>query len=150
MLAFILIAAVALAVDQLLKLLVITFMQPGQSLAVVPHLIYLTYAQNPGGAFTILAHRTWLFIVLGIILVVALIVWRIVSPVDDWRITWSTGLLVGGVLGNILDRLRTGYVTDYVDFQIWPVFNAADVFILTGVALLIWVLLTTQDNSRGG
>ena len=150
MLAFILIAAVALAVDQLLKLLVITFMQPGQSLAVVPHLIYLTYAQNPGGAFTILAHRTWLFIVLGIILVVALIVWRIVSPVDDWRITWSTGLLVGGVLGNLLDRLRTGYVTDYVDFQIWPVFNAADVFILTGVALLIWVLLTTQDNSRGG
>jgi signal peptidase II len=150
LLAFILIAAVALAVDQLLKLLVITFMQPGQSLAVVPHLIYLTYAQNPGGAFTILAHRTWLFIVLGIILVVALIVWRIVSPVDDWRITWSTGLLVGGVLGNLLDRLRTGYVTDYVDFQIWPVFNAADVFILTGVALLIWVLLTTQDNSRGG
>lgn len=140
----------ALAVDQLTKYFVLTRMQIGDSVAIIPRLFSLTLVKNPGGAFRILAHQTSLFIAVGVVLVIGVIIALVRMPKADTRISSSLGLLTGGVLGNLFDRLRTGYVTDFLDFHFWPVFNFADVFIFVGVVLLLLFLFVPRQSGVGG
>lgn len=62
------------------------------------------------------------------------------------RARLGTGLFLGGALGNLIDRIATGYVIDFVDFHFWPVFNVADIFICAGVGLIVWSML---ENKTG-
>ena len=62
----------------------------------------------------------------------------------------GVGLLAGGAIGNLIDRVTTGYVVDFLDFRIWPVFNTADVAIVTGVGCLMYTMLFLSENLWGG
>ncbi len=150
MVFFIIYCLGALAVDQLTKYFVLTRMQIGDSVVIIPRLFSITLVENPGGAFRILAHQTSLFIAVGAVLVIGVIIALVRMPKADARIYSSLGLLTGGVLGNLFDRLRTGYVTDFLDFHFWPVFNFADVFIFVGVVLLLLFLLVPRQSGVGG
>ena len=123
--------------DQVVKFLVTHEMFPGMSIPVIQDVFHITFVLNPGAAFGILAHQRSFFIVMGIVIV---ILGGLFSPYirRQCRIfRCGTALLLGGALGNLIDRVRFGHVIDFFDFRIWPVFNIADIAIVVGVAAII-------------
>ena len=119
------------------KLLVDRRFAPGESLPLIPSVLHLTYVQNHGGAFGIFQGQQLLFIGLAIAVVVWLARELTAKPSTSRLIQWGCALVLGGAVGNLLDRLRFGYVVDFIDFRIWPVFNVADTAIDVGVGLLL-------------
>ena len=101
----------------------------------------LTHTTNSGIAFGLFPTRTSLVALVGLSAVAAMVVFFGRVGGDDARLAPAFGLLAGGTLGNLLDRLRFGRVTDFVELRFWPAFNLADVFIVTGVVLLMLILL---------
>lgn len=150
MLLLLLISLSALALDQWTKMYIIAHLKPGESVPVWLQVFHITHVQNPGGAFGILAHHTTIFIILGLALVLFVIAIRFYFPRSDYKSTLSLGLLTGGVSGNLVDRLRAGYVTDFLDFRIWPVFNLADIFILLGAFFLLLIVVSPRWGTRSG
>lgn len=137
-------AAVFLA-DQAAKAAVLARLSPGESVPVIPRVFSLTLTRNPGAAFGILPDRTPFFIVVTAILLGAIVVYlrREGRPVP--ALAAGTGLILGGALGNLADRLRWGTVVDYLDFHYWPVFNLADVALTVGSLLLAWHFLRAAE-----
>ena len=128
-------------VDQGTKLLAMERLQPGKSLALPGHLIYLTLVHNPGAAFGILAHATPLLVLLTCS--VLTVVWFNRRKLARQPLLFKLGVTLGlaGAVGNLIDRLRLGYVIDFIDMRFWPVFNVADMSIVAGVFLLFWLLM---------
>lgn len=132
-------AAFVIALDQITKRIVATTFLPGESRIVIPHLLHWTYEQNQHGAFGLFGNNPFLLIVMAIV-VLAVFWWSFreqaaVSP----AVRIAFGMILGGAIGNIVDRLHYGFVVDFIDFyRVWPdIFNVADACITTGVALLI-------------
>lgn len=122
-------------------MLVVRLMTLGESIPVINDVFHLTYLHNPGGAFGILAYRTWFFILVALVVVLLIFGFlRHVRPPGNSWLTAALALQLGGTLGNLLDRIRQGYVIDFLDFRFWPVFNLADTSIVVGVFLLLWQL----------
>jgi len=139
---FLIVAALVVALDQLSKLWVRTYLELGESLPIIGRLS-LTYVKNTGSAFGLLANQTFLLIIVGIAsLLIILLFLRYLSQVTTLSMV-SIGLIWGGAVGNLIDRLRFGYVIDFIDFRLWgsfhwPAFNIADAAITVGVFVLIY------------
>ena len=133
--------------DQGLKSLVESSMRLGESITVIPGVLYITYIKNSGGAFGILAGQGWVLLV-GSAVAVGAVFWILLSGTPSWLITTGCGLLLGGAAGNLLDRLVSGEVTDYAHFRFWYIFNAADAGIVLGVALLLLAALRPERAVR--
>lgn len=131
------IALVVTLVDQLSKLAIQQHMALYQSIPVIPGFFHITYIINRGAAFGLLEDQQWLFLAMALILFGLYFVFRKKMPAVP-QVYLGTGLLLGGALGNALDRTISGQVTDFFDFRIWPVFNVADMGIVLGVLLLLW------------
>ncbi|NPV52491.1 MAG: signal peptidase II [Firmicutes bacterium] len=127
--------------DQLSKMWVMKTFPAGVRVPVWDGKVYITRTANPGAAFGILPNQTaFLIVVAAVVLLLVIIYGRHLiarSPV----LRLGFGLAVGGALGNMIDRLRFGRVTDFIDLKFWPVFNIADIAIVCGVVLLFWGLL---------
>jgi signal peptidase II len=141
---------VIVALDQVTKALVDDFMTLHESRTIVEGLVRLTYVQNRGAAFGILSeaglpYQSLMFSVVSLLalLAIALYAWRM--PVQSRLPQTALALVMGGAIGNLLDRARLGYVIDYVDVywgaHHWPAFNVADSAITVGVALLVLDIL---------
>jgi signal peptidase II len=100
----------------------------------------VTHVSNTGVSFGMAQGRSEVLSLLSVAIIVALLWYRRQVPPGARWLNVALGLLVGGALGNLLDRLRIGHVTDFLDFQFWPVFNVADSSIFVGVCLLTWHL----------
>ncbi|HKH77110.1 MAG TPA: signal peptidase II [Rubrobacteraceae bacterium] len=146
LLAFALALAV-FAVDQGLKKLVERTMRVGESVVLIPDLLDLTYIRNPGGAFGILGGQGTVLL-LGSTVAVAFVLWMLLSGPPNRLAVIGCGLVLGGAAGNLLDRLASGEVTDYVHFSFWYIFNAADAAIVVGVGLLLVAALRPDKASR--
>ena len=137
-------ALAIVAADQITKLLVISGIPLKTSVDAIPGLFHLTYVQNTGAAFSSLQGMQWLFLLVFILFTVA-IIWEFSKK--RWPFTnlerWCIAAIYAGGLGNMIDRLRLGYVVDMieVEFMNFPVFNVADCFITCGVILLFVHLL---------
>ena len=131
----------AIILDQLVKIYVVSNMKLGESIPVVQDIFHLTYVLNPGAAFGILENHRWFFIVIciAIILCVAIFYKSIRRECAMFR--YGLGLLLGGAVGNLIDRIQNGLVVDFLDFRIWPVFNIADIAICVGAVMLVVSLL---------
>jgi signal peptidase II len=105
--------------------------------------------QNRGAAVGILQNQSFLFLVVGVGVVAAILVSYRYFPKMSLLLNLALGLQLGGALGNLFDRVRLGYVVDYVDVAIWPVFNVADSAIVIGVAILAFHLLKGSDEPNG-
>ncbi len=127
-----------LAVDQISKAVIKHFFVEGQSLPVIPHVFHLTYIRNPGAAFGLLAYQTNFFILATLVVIALVLVVARRIPERRRRLKLSMGLILGGAIGNLIDRLRYGLVVDFLDFRVWPVFNLADSAIVIGACLLVW------------
>lgn len=148
-------AFVILVLDQLTKFLISSNFQVGQSLP-AEGFLRLTYVQNTGAAFGIFAGNTVvLAIVSGIVLVLLGIfsfnLHRLAFG-DTIIASVALGLMIGGALGNLIDRLVLGYVVDFIDIGPWPVFNLADSAVVVGVGILVYLLLFGDygENSSYG
>ncbi len=134
--------------DQLFKYLVISNFNPGESLPVINNVFHLTYVQNTGAAFGVLRDRSDLFILITLIVIIGLFYYfRRMKYNDSW-FKLASGLVLGGAIGNLIDRIRLGYVVDYLDFRIWPVFNLADSAVVVGTILLVIYLWKAGAEER--
>jgi len=137
-LRLLLIVAVVIIFDQLTKLVITASMEIGQSITVINNFLYITYVRNPGAAFGILPYQTLFFILITLVVAVLIIYYyRILSDDHKW-LRCGLALQLGGALGNLIDRIRGGYVVDFIDFKIWPpVFNLADSAIVIGIGIFL-------------
>ena len=142
-------ALVIVAVDQLTKLWVVGNIPLHTQIDAIPGLFHLTYVRNTGAAFSSFQGMQWLFLLVFIAFTAA-IIWEFSKK--RWPFTdlerWCIASVYAGGLGNMIDRLRLGYVVDMieVDFITFPVFNVADCFITCGVILLlVHLILFNRD-----
>ncbi len=125
-------------IDQLAKGYITASMRLGQSIPVVKDYFYITYVVNPGAAFGIFEHQRLFFIIVALLFVAAIVFFREKILKENTLFQWGVGLLMGGAIGNLYDRLQNGLVIDFFDFRFWPVFNIADVAICIGAALIMF------------
>jgi signal peptidase II len=140
------IAIFVFILDQGVKALVGGSMQLGESIPLIPGFLSLTYIKNDGGAFGILGGSR-LVLLLGSAVAIGVVLWILLSGSSSRLTSFGCGLILGGAAGNLLDRLATGEVTDYVHFSFWYIFNAADAAIVVGVAILL--LSTLRSPEKG-
>jgi signal peptidase II len=138
-------ALAVFVLDQGVKSVVEASMRAGESIPVIPGFLSITYIRNDGGAFGILGGSQLLLLV-GSAVAVGVVLWMLFAGQRSRLATLACGLILGGAAGNLLDRLTTGEVTDYVHFSFWYVFNAADAAITVGVALLILSTFRMQEK----
>lgn len=135
MLSIIIIVA-TIILDQFSKYIVANQMTLYQSIPVINNFFHITYVENPGAAFGILAYQTWFFLIITSLVVIVLAYYIFTLKKDQLLLKIAFALQIGGAIGNFIDRFRTGYVVDFIDFKVWsPVFNIADVAIVIGVGL---------------
>lgn len=147
-------AAVVLAADLVSKLVVVATLQDGPPVRLLGGLLTLTHARNPGAAFSIGTNATLLFTVVAVVVVLAVL--RVVPQVRHGGWALALGLLLGGALGNLVDRLfrdpgpLRGAVVDWIRVPYWPTFNLADCGIVVGglLAALLSVRGVGLDGTR--
>lgn len=125
-------------IDQLVKHLVVSTMHLGQSLPVIKGIFHITYVLNPGAAFGMLEHQRWFFILVALAAVLLGAAFYKKLQQESFLMRSGAGLLLGGAVGNLADRIQSGLVVDFLDFRVWPVFNIADIAICAGAGILIF------------
>ncbi len=140
------IVIVVLALDQLTKFAAANTLILNNPVCVIKGVFCFTLVHNRGAAFGILQNQTLLFIATSIIAIVLIYLNLKKSKACGWY-NISLGLILAGAIGNFFDRIIFGYVIDFLDFRIWPVFNVADSAITIGAILLGWSILKS-DNKR--
>ncbi len=144
--ALLVIAATAVVADQLTKWLVSSRLPLGEAAASIgPFSIH--HVQNSGIAFGLFANSTTAVIVLTSAAVTAMLVFFARSAQRHPLLPIALGLVIGGSVANLIDRVRLGHVTDFLDFRYWPAFNLADSFIVVGVALLFVSFVASDRTS---
>lgn len=145
------VAILVLLIDRISKRLVVANLKPGEPwspIAPLERWASLTYVTNTGVAFGLFPNWGSLFVLVAIAMATVIMVYYCHMPVGQRLVKFSLGLQLGGALGNLVDRLRYGYVIDFIDFKVWPVFNLADSAITVGVAILAYHLLRGDMKSN--
>jgi len=135
-----------LSLDQLTKLLVIKNLTLYQSVPVLKNIFHITFVSNRGAAFGMLKNQVPVFIFAAFFAIVLIYVNIRKTQIKKISIyNLSLALILAGAIGNLIDRLRFGYVVDFLDFRVWPVFNIADSAITIGAVLLGHTILFTKS-----
>lgn len=148
-----LVSLIVIAIDQFSKAIIDITMKVGQSIPVIKNFFYLTYVQNKGAAWGILTNQRYILIIIS--LVVLLVIYRYMHlfKMNKKNIV-AFGLIVGGIVGNLIDRAIFEYVKDFLDFYIfgynYPVFNISDCAIVIGVILLVVAIIKGEDKNAEG
>ncbi len=129
-------AASVLVADQATKLLAVELLQSRHSVPMLGRYVSLTWATNTGGAFGVLPQATGVLVVVAVAVVLALVLLAH-RLVETRLMAAAVACLLGGALGNLIDRLRVGHVIDFIDLHFWPIFNVADIAITVGAGLLV-------------
>ena len=136
-----------LGLDQVSKWLVRDAMDLDQSIPIISSLMSLTYIENRGAAFGIMAGGRVLFIALTFLLLAFLLWYRHQNKHQSLLLEMSTGLIIAGALGNLIDRILKGSVTDFIDFHFFPIFNVADIAVTCGVFLMAVFIFKDENKS---
>ena len=129
-------AAAVLALDQLTKALVRASLERGEAWP-DDWPVRIRYITNTGAAFGILQDQTAFLMLMTVIGLAAIYLYYRYPPFDHAVVPTAIGMMLGGAIGNLVDRVRLGRVTDFIDFPLWPAFNVADSSITIGVAIII-------------
>ncbi len=141
------IVSIVLSLDQLTKFFITKNLLLNQSLPVIKGIFHITLVHNRGAAFGILKNQVPLFIFTSIFAII-LVYYSLKKNIQQKTYTVSLTLILGGALGNLIDRLFFGYVIDFLDFRIWPVFNIADSAVTIGAILLGWSVFKRTENRK--
>ena len=155
MLKYLTISAAIIGLDQVTKWLMVSWLALYETVAIMPY-FNLTMAHNHGAAFSFLAQaggwQRWFFIVLALAISTVLVVWLAKLKPEAKLEAISLSLILGGAIGNVIDRIVYGYVIDFLDIYIgsshWPAFNVADSAICIGAVLLIIDSFKSEPESQ--
>ena len=133
--------------DQISKYLVVIYMDLYQSVDVIPGVFNFTYIQNRGAAFGSMADSRWVFMILSTVMIIGILVYMFWKKPQSKLLMSALTMVVAGGIGNMIDRVRLGYVIDFLDFCAFPnlwkwTFNVADSFVVVGGGMIIlWMIL---------
>jgi len=137
---------IVVGLDQLTKHTIATSVPPGETRKFLPAINFV-HVRNTGVAFGFFSGGGALVLVLTLAALVALVVYLALRPDRPWL--WlPTGMLIGGAVGNLIDRVSSGSVIDFIKLPDWPAFNVADISITFGVIALLWVLEGKREPKR--
>ena len=140
------VAAIVIALDQITKEIALRSLTDGP-VDVIEGVLRWRLAFNPGGAFGVFREHSELFLIATLVVVALILFWA--RKLDDPRLVVPLGLIVGGGLGNVADRVfrsHDGRVVDFIDLHVWPVFNVADMAVVTGVTLVLILSFRTPEK----
>lgn len=152
-----LIGSIVLVLDQLTKIWVRATFQLYESVPVIDGFFHFTYVHNPGGAFGMLRDadasiRLPFFLIVSVVAVGALVLFVRQLPTEQRFLQFALGLVLGGALGNLIDRAWFGYVTDFLDVfwgsYHWPAFNIADSGISVGIVILLYYSVFVPESKE--
>ena len=144
------IGGIIVIIDQLTKFFIVNYLPLHDTVPVVSGLFNIIHIKNPGGAFGLLANltpgmRTFIFLFISSLAVGLILYFYLKTPVNQSWLAAGFALIFGGAIGNLIDRIRFGVVTDFLDFYIskyhWPAFNVADSAITAGIGIFVFHLL---------
>ncbi len=139
-------SALVVLIDYILKILVINNLKPVASVTVIPGLFSLSYVENKGAAFGMLSNARWIFIVFTVIVVILLVIFLFWKKPTSKLLNTALFLIIGGGIGNLIDRIFYGYVVDYLSISFFPpVCNFADYCVTAGAFILVIYLLFFSD-----
>lgn len=153
MLLWILMIVGSVLLDQVSKRLVVAFLMEKGSVDVIPNVLRFTYVENRGAAFGMLSEHRWIFMVVSTIAILAMLIYLWKFRPESKLACAAISLIVGGGIGNMIDRVYLDYVIDFIDFcafdfWVW-VFNIADACVCVGGGLLLlWCVLSLIQESR--
>lgn len=142
-----LLAGSLVAFDQLTKVFAAAHLKLGETYPVIKNVFHLTLVHNSGAAFGFFKKGAAIFIFISAVAIL-LILFYAKRFGENYRFArWGLLFIFAGTIGNLIDRIRFGYVVDFIDLRVWPVFNFADTLISVGGLLLIWHLLSGKRKS---
>jgi len=143
------ISILLLLIDQISKVLVVKLIDINSSIELIKNFFYLTYTHNTGAAFSILMGKRIFLILIAVVILIAIFNYLRKNKIESKVEKIAFSLVIGGSIGNLLNRIVRGYVIDFLDFKIFgynfPIFNLADTFIVIGVFLLLIITLTRKE-----
>jgi len=143
------ISIIIFLIDQISKSIISTYLKLNESISVIQDFFYIRYINNYGASWGILENNRTLLVIISLVAIIILLRYMYSFKKTKLNI-YGFGFLLGGILGNLSDRLLFGYVKDFLDFIIfnydYPVFNIADIFIVLGVFMLIISILCGSDT----
>lgn len=136
----------SVCLDQLTKWLAVIYLQGEPSFPLWPDVLHFTFVKNEGAAFGILSGHRWVFMLISTVAIVALTIYLFrFCKLNGW-VKVSLAMIIGGGIGNMIDRVMLGYVIDFIDFTLidFAVFNVADSFVTVGAGILIVYLIVSE------
>ena len=141
--------------DMLTKQLAVLYLKPIPTTPLIEGVFHLTYRINPGAAWSIFSapDQRWIFMTVSTVAILAMLAYLFFVPVNSRLTQLGLGAIIGGGIGNMIDRISLGYVVDFLDFRLinFPVFNVADCFVCVGAGvLMLSLLLDWRREAREG
>ena len=147
------IGVIVFMIDQLIKMIIRKCMAIGQELTIIPKFFSIHYVENTGAAFSILKNKSYLFVILAVIFLLGINHYIEKNTLEQEE-KIPLGLIIGGILGNMIDRIAFHSVTDYLSFTIFShpfaIFNIADMAIVIGIFLYIWNIWKEEKEKEPG
>jgi len=143
---FIFILLIMVLLDQATKYIVYIYLQPQNTIPVINKFFYLTYAENTSAAFGILKDRVWILTASTSIAILIGAYYVYKNRRMNMNLKIGIALIMAGVIGNLIDRIRLGFIIDFFDFEIWPIFNIADMSAVAGTIVLVYILLFARKK----
>ena len=142
MLYWLIVIFALVVVDQVTKMFAVHLLTPGQSVDLIDGVFRFTYVENRGAAFGMLSEHRWVFMIISVVAIALLLVYLWKYTPDSRLACMAICMIIGGGIGNMIDRVKLGYVIDYLDFCAFPelwkwVFNVADAFFCVGGGMLV-------------
>lgn len=146
----ILIIVLCIAADQLTKICAAANLKDISTLPIIENIFHFTYVENRGAAFGMLADHRWVFMILSVVGIAAIFIYLTVTKPKSWWMRLALCFIVGGGVGNMIDRIARGYVIDFIDcrFINFYVFNVADSFVCVGCAMFIIAVIIDEVRER--
>lgn len=144
------VAVLAVALDQVSKYLAVTHLAKIETFPVIENVLHFTYVENRGAAFGMLSNHRWVFMIASVVGIIALILWLILSKTKNRWMQCAIALVIGGGIGNMIDRVRLEYVIDFIDcrFIDFYVFNVADSCVCVGCAMVVLAVIIDEVRER--
>ncbi len=141
----------SIVLDQLTKYLTVFYLKPIDTLPIIEDVLHLTYVENPGAAFGMMKDQRWVFMTVSTVAIVGIFIYLLVKRPESRLECLSLSFIVGGGIGNMIDRFLLGYVIDMIDFRLinFAVFNVADSFVCVGAGMMmLWLVLSIIKETR--
>lgn len=148
-LALLLVSVAIIIVERVIKFYITEYLRIGESIPVIGSLLMITRTENVGAGFGILRGYNLVFIIAAAA-VLLMIIYFYNQIIYDRLLVFSFAFLLGGTVGNMMDRLFFGHVIDYIDLSFWPTFNLSDMALTTGAVLLIVYMYRLESKPEEG